>query len=253
MGSSGNPPTLYHFASGKGKKFLSIRSFVPKERCHSAFPSLEKDLKFKKNRTYPDSTVAFNSKRNPNAMWTIPILIGSVRRGRQSPTAARFIKTCMEATGKIRSPFLDLLEIALPVMEERLSERDDPPPGLADLSRAIASSDALVIVTPEYNNGIPGSLKNALDYLYDEFSHKPVGVVTISGGPYGGVNCLAQLRPVLLTMGAYPIAEKLPIAKIDEALSEEGIPRGPSLQNRAKAFIDELLWVTERFASVRKT
>lgn len=185
-------------------------------------------------------------------MWTIPILIGSVRRGRQSPKAARFIKIRMEATGKILSPFLDLLEINLPVMEERLSERDDPPPGLVELSRAIASSDALVIVTPEYNNGIPGALKNALDYLYEEFEHKPVGVVTISGGPYGGVNCLAQLRPVLLTMGAYPIAEKLPIAKIDEALSEEGAPKSPSLENRAKSFIDELLWLTERFSEQRR-
>lgn len=182
-------------------------------------------------------------------MWTIPILIGSVRRGRQSPKAARFIKDRMEGTGKIRSPFLDLLDIHLPVMEERLSERNDPPPGLVDLAQAISSSDALVIVTPEYNNGIPGALKNALDYLYAEFEHKPVGVVTVSGGPYGGVNCLAQLRPVLLTMGAYPIAEKLPVSRIDEALSEEGIPKNPSLENRAKAFIDELLWVTERLSS----
>jgi NAD(P)H-dependent FMN reductase len=183
------------------------------------------------------------------AKWTIPILIGSIRRGRQSPKAARFIKARLEATGRVSSPFLDLLDIGLPVMEERLSERDDPPPGLVDLSRAISGADALVIVTPEYNNGIPGALKNALDYLYDEFSRKPVGVVTISGGPYGGVNCLAQLRPVLLTMGAYPIAEKLPIPRIDEALSEDGVPMSPSLESRAKAFIDELLWLTERFAS----
>ena len=63
----------------------------------------------------------------------------------------------------------------------------------------------LSLVTPEYNNGYPGVLKNALDYFLPEYRRKPVGIVTVSSGGFGGINALAQLRLVLFLMGAYPI------------------------------------------------
>ena len=63
-----------------------------------------------------------------------------------------------------------------------------------------------MIIAPEYKNGYPGSLKNALDYLRPEvFRRKPIGIVTVSAGGFGGINCLAQLRLVCLAMGEVPI------------------------------------------------
>ena len=46
-------------------------------------------------------------------------------------------------------------------------------------------ADALIIVAPEYNNGYPGVLKNALDYLLPEYERKPIGIVTVSAGGFG--------------------------------------------------------------------
>ncbi|MHB8423409.1 MAG: NADPH-dependent FMN reductase [Leptospirales bacterium] len=175
------------------------------------------------------------------AQWIIPVLIGSVRRGRQTPKAALFIQYQMERTGKIAAPLLDLLTINLPVMEERLAYRDDPPPNLQVLSDRIRAAHALVLVSPEYNNGIPGVLKNALDYLYEEFHRKPVGIVTVSSGPYGGINALAQLRLVLLAMGAIPIPARLPIGKIETSLEENGSTDNDSLLKGAEGFIESLL------------
>ena len=177
--------------------------------------------------------------------WTIPVLIGSVRRGRQTPKAALFIKERMESTGEVTAPLLDLREINLPVMEERLEYREDPPPGLQFLSDRIRSGDGLVLVSPEYNNGIPGVLKNALDYLYGEFHRKPVGIVTVSNGPYGGINALAQLRLVLLAMGACPIPARLPVGNIETTLGEDGTTDRESLRKRADEFIRELLWAVQ--------
>ncbi len=174
----------------------------------------------------------------------IPVLLGSVRRSRQSPKVARWITEALQEDDRITSELLDLEELALPIMEERVRMRDDPPPGAVKLSEALASADSLVVVTPEYNHGYPGVLKNALDYLLPELKRKPVGIVTVSAGGFGGINCLAQLRLVLLAMGAAPIPASLPVSRVGQSFSDEG-PTDADFGDRATRFIDELVWWTE--------
>ncbi len=99
-------------------------------------------------------------------------------------------------------------------MEERLHRRDDPPPRLQEFGDKIGRADSFIIVSPEYNNGYPGVLKNALDYLLPEYERKPVGIVTVSAGGFGGINCLAQLRLVTIGMGAFPIPENLSVSHV---------------------------------------
>ena len=78
-----------------------------------------------------------------------------------------------------------------------------------------------MIVAPEYKNGYPGSLKNAFDYLPAGILRRtPVGIVTVSSGGFGGLNCLAQLRLVCLAMGGVPIPVALPVSRVDEAFDE---------------------------------
>jgi NAD(P)H-dependent FMN reductase len=115
-------------------------------------------------------------------------------------------------------------EFDFPMMEERLRFRDDPPPGLVEFSEKIARADSVVIVTPEYNNGYPGVLKNALDYLLPEYKRKPIGIVTVSAGGFGGINCLAQLRLVTLGMGAFPIPAALTISRVQDSFDLDGNP-----------------------------
>ena len=85
----------------------------------------------------------------------IPVLVGSVRRGRQSIKVARFARDRLRRAGA-EAPLLDLADFDLPIMEERLYRRDDPPPGLDRFSEAIREADAVVIVSPEYNGSMPG-------------------------------------------------------------------------------------------------
>lgn len=179
----------------------------------------------------------------------IPVLIGSVRRGRQSPKVAHWLHRRLTAEG-IESELLDLEELELPIMEERLRLRDDPPPGAVRLSEAVAAGDGLLIVTPEYNNGYPGVLKNALDYLLPEFKRKPVGIATVSAGGFGGISCLAQLRLVLLTMGATPIPASLPVSRVGQSFTDDG-PADDEFEGRADRFLAELRWWTEAAARQR--
>ncbi len=184
------------------------------------------------------------SKQAVEIMFYVPIILGSTRRGRQSDKVARFVLQRMKSAG-VETEILDLAEFRFPIMEERLRFRDDPPPRLREFADKMARADAIVLVTPEYNNGYPGVLKNALDYLLPEYRRKPFGIVTVSGGAFGGLNCLAQLRLVALGMGAFPIPASLPISRVQDTMEEDGSPRDVSYEKRAQAFIAELLWLTE--------
>lgn len=179
----------------------------------------------------------------------IPIILGSTRRDRQSSKVARFVFDRMQQREAVETEILDLLEYDFPIMEERLRFRDDPPPRLVEFSEKIERADSIVIVTPEYNNGYPGVLKNALDYLLPEYRRKPVGIVTVSAGGFGGINCLAQLRLVMIAMGALPIPASLPISRVQNSFDDEGNLLDQSYEKRAAAFLDEMLWFTEAIAA----
>lgn len=185
---------------------------------------------------------------NPDKLF-IPIILGSTRRGRESVKVARFVFERMEQRERIETELLDLLELNFPIMEERLRFRDDPPPGLKEFAGKIGRAAAVVIVTPEYNNGYPGVLKNALDYLLPEYARKPIGIVTVSAGGFGGINCLAQLRLVTLGMGAFPIPAALTVSRVQDSFDAGGTPQDPSYEKRAQAFIDEVLWFAEAISA----
>ncbi len=181
-------------------------------------------------------------------MFYIPIIVGSTRRDRQSIKVARFVLARLQRRPGVETELLDLLEYNFPIMEERLHQRDDPPPRLSEYAGKIARADSLIIVTPEYNNGYPGVLKNALDYLLPESERKPIGIVTVSAGGFGGLTCLAQLRLVTLGMGAFPIPEALPVSRVRDSFRDDGTPNEAVYEKRAAAFLDEVLWFTEAIA-----
>jgi len=186
-------------------------------------------------------------------MFYIPIILGSTRRERQSVKVARFVLARLQGREGVETELLDLLEYNFPIMEERLHRRDDPPPRLREYAEKISRADSLIIVTPEYNNGYPGVLKNALDYLLPEYERKPIGIVTVSAGGFGGINCLAQLRLVALGMGAVPIPENLSVSHAHDSFKEDGTPSEPIYEKRAKVFLDEVLWFTEAIATRKVT
>jgi NAD(P)H-dependent FMN reductase len=185
----------------------------------------------------------------PDAVFYIPIIAASTRRERQSIKVARFVLARLQKWPSVQTELLDLLEYNFPIMEERLHHRDDPPPRLAEFGDKIGRADSFVIVTPEYNHGYPGVLKNALDYLLPEYERKPIGIVTVSAGAFGGINCLAQLQLVTLGMGAFPIPASLPVSRVRDSFNQDGTPNDPAYEKRAADFLNEVVWFTEAIAN----
>jgi NAD(P)H-dependent FMN reductase len=186
----------------------------------------------------------------PNPM--IPVLLGSRRVGRRSERVARFLLHGLSAREGIDTELIDLAVVDLPILRERVEETENPPPSFPSFHDKIAAADGLVIVSPEYKGGYPGVLKNALDHLEAGiFRRKPIGIVTVSSGAFGGLSCLAQLRLVCLAMGGVPIPEVFPVSSVDSVFDEAGNPLDPRLESRRRQFLDELLWYTRALASPR--
>lgn len=163
-----------------------------------------------------------------------------------SGRVAAFVMQRLAAMPGIEPQLADLAEIQLPVMEERLGRIDPPPPGLAALGAAIAGANGIVIVSPEYNHGYPGALKNALDYFLPEFRRTPVALVTVSGGGHGGVNAWAQLVPVLVYMGAFVLPQTVAVSKVQDAFDAEGNAVDLAYVKRIDGMLAELRWLAER-------
>jgi NAD(P)H-dependent FMN reductase len=158
----------------------------------------------------------------------------------------------MSRRENIETEVIDLLEWNLPIMEERLRFHENPPESVREFSQRIARADSVVIVTPEYNHGYPGVLKNALDYLLPEYKRKPIGIVTVSGGNFGGINCLEQLRLVTLGFGAFPIPAALPVSRVQESFDAEGNPKEAFYEKNAENFINEVVWFAEAIKAQRE-
>ena len=133
-------------------------------------------------------------------MINIAIVTGSTRPGRNNEAVARWTfdvaKKCKDAEFEL----VDIADYHLPLLDEPL------PPSMGQYSRPhtkkwaakIGSFDAFVFVTPEYNHGISGALKNAIDYLFAEWNNKAAGFV--SYGSASGARAVEQLRLVLAEM-----------------------------------------------------
>lgn len=182
-------------------------------------------------------------------MYYLPIILGSIRRGRQSSKAARFIETHLRQHGQVETEILDLAEYDLPPMVERVRLRQDSPAGALALGEKLRRADGLVIVTPEYNHSYPGVLKNALDYFgADEYARKPFGFVTVSAGNFGGNMCLVQLQLLALGLGGFPTTAALPISTVQNSFDDEGAPLTERYDKGAAKFVADMVWFTEAIA-----
>lgn len=148
---------------------------------------------------------------------------GSLRRDSHNARLLRAAARELPAGVELR--IFDGLRDVPPYDEDE--DRDPAPPAVARLRDAIASADAVLIATPEYNSSIPGQLKNALDWASRPFPGSslrftPVAVIGASTGAFGAVWSQAELRKVLGASGARVVQDGLPVGYAHERLDPDG-------------------------------
>ena len=174
---------------------------------------------------------------NAERPLSIPVILGTPRKGRMSEHVARFVFGEVQKRAGIETELIDVRELNLPTADAGEAIKDE------NFSRVCARADALVIVTPEYNHGYPGLLKHALDTNLKEYIHKAVGVCGVSAGGFGGTRVIENLLPVLRELGLVTIFWDGNFSQVGKIFDESGALLDESYIKRMDKFLGELIWM----------
>jgi len=174
----------------------------------------------------------------------IVVISGSPRPQRTSHQVALAIFDRLKTMENISAKLFDIREADFPNLDYIYKKNPSASETMKNFSEAIAASDGIIIVSPEYNGSFSGALKNAIDYFYGEFSKKVIGVVSVSTGKMGGIRAVMDLQKLILALGAFPLPKYLTTPEVQNLFSN-GVITDERYAKQMDDFINELLWLTE--------
>lgn len=157
-------------------------------------------------------------------MANLKIITSTTRPGRKGPAVANWITALANEDGRFETELLDLDQINLPFMDEpnHPSLQQYQHEHTRKWSATINAADAFIIVLAEYNFGFPAPIKNALDFLFNEWKHKPVAFVSY-GGVSGGLRSAQMLKQVVTALNMMPLVESVAIPFFSKHITTEGL------------------------------
>lgn len=193
-----------------------------------------------------------------NTLLNIKVIAGSTREGRFSDKAAAWVAEEIKKQKEVMVEVLDLRDYEMPFFNESVSPSFKQEPfkdeAVVRFTKKIAEGDAFVIITPEYNHGTSGVLKNALDWVYPEWNNKPVAFVSYGG--VGGARAVEQLRLNTIELQMAPIraAVHIPGEQYFQVLFGKMDVKElfASLAQQVEVMITQLLWWTRALKNARR-
>lgn len=172
---------------------------------------------------------------------------GSLRPESLNTRFLRHLQRELEARGHQVSPFAGA-DLRWPLYEDGLA----PDPAIEAMAQAMREADGLLVVSPEYNAGIPGHLKNAVDWLStlspSPWTGLPVLLCACSPGAFGGSRGLISWRATLANMAALAVPQALPIPLADQNLDPTGRPVEDRTRQMTAQVLDGFLDLCGRLA-----
>ncbi|MBF6349352.1 MULTISPECIES: NADPH-dependent FMN reductase [Nocardia] len=164
----------------------------------------------------------------------LEVIIASIRPQRFAPVVADWFVRTARTRPEFDTGVIDLLHTPLP---PDLSET----PETERFRQRLATADAFVAVTSEYNHGYPASLKTALDSAKHEWRAKPIGFVSY-GGLSGGLRAVEQLRQVVAEIHMVSVRESVSFHRARKQFDAEGnTDNGPAI-DAAERMLTQLAW-----------
>lgn len=139
---------------------------------------------------------------------------------------------------------IDNRQLHLPIYDNFDNLSTEHKSTLKNLSKTLSDSDALILVSPEYNGGIAGALKNTLDYFRKEYEWKPVGLVSVTSGTLGGQNAMNQLAAFASYVGACISPTRLMVSQVQSIFDDPNGTEAKRFESNAEKFCTDLLMFT---------
>ncbi len=184
-------------------------------------------------------------------MTRIGIILGSTRPGRNGEQVARWLLELAQQRADADYELIDLADHPLPHLDEPM------PPARGQYqhehtkrwSQVIASYDGFVMVTPEYNHSTSGVLKNAIDYLCNEWRDKAVGFVSYGG--QGGTRAVEHLRLVAGELQMADVRSQVALSLSADFANYSTFTPGARQVSVAAAMLDQVVAWSNALAPLR--
>lgn len=185
----------------------------------------------------------------------IAVILGTVRKGRFSEKSAQWILEQAKKHGGASYELLDLRDYPMPFLSDetppsQVTDGNYPNEMVRSWAQKIRNSDGFIIVSPEYNHGTSGVLKNAIDHIYAEWNNKPVAFVS-HGSAAGGARAVEHLRLISVELQMAPIRAGVHIANYWDQLDEKGNWKSEPYNRAAEGMLTQLLWWTRALKAAR--
>jgi NAD(P)H-dependent FMN reductase len=178
----------------------------------------------------------------------ITILSGSPRINSVTVRVALHLKNWFTTNTNHEIDLIEMKDWNLPPVQTVWSTPDKAPAEFQALAQRIFSSDAFILVTPEYNGSYSPALKNMLDHFPKQL-HKSFGIVTASPGAMGGMRASQQLLQLVPALFGIASPSMLITPAVDKKFSPDGDLIDESFQAPVHTFVTEFLWLAEKLVT----
>jgi NAD(P)H-dependent FMN reductase len=176
-----------------------------------------------------------------NQILEVGIILGSTRPGRNGEAVSQWTYETANKRSDADFELIDIRDFNLPLLDEPI------PPSMGQYTKEhtkiwsakIDSFDAYVFVTAEYNHGIPGALKNAIDFLFKEWNNKVAGFVSYGGT--GGVRAVEQLRLVMAELKVATVRTQVQLSLHTDFENFTKFKPAPFQEKTANTMLDEVI------------
>ncbi|HEX2531872.1 MAG TPA: NAD(P)H-dependent oxidoreductase [Burkholderiaceae bacterium] len=174
-------------------------------------------------------------------MARLAVILGSTRPGRIGEAVAHWTYEIAKKRKDAEFEFVDIKDFDLPLLDEPVppSRGQYSKPHTQKWAAKIDSFDAFVFVTPEYNHGISGALKNAIDYLYKEWNNKAAGFVGY--GSAGGARAVEHLRLVMSEVQVATVRNQVMLSLFTDFENYSVFKPAPHHEGALNAMLDQLV------------
>src|SRR6202158_4244753 len=183
----------------------------------------------------------------------IAIIIGSTRPGRVGESVAKWVYELAQKRTDAEFELVDVKEFNLPLLDEPV------PPAMGQYSKEhsknwaakINSFDGYVFVTPKYNHGICGALKNAIDFVYREWNNKAAAFVGY--GSVGGARAVEHLRLVMAEVQVATVRNQVALSLFTDFENYTAFKPAAHLAKSVSQMLDQLIAWSGAMKSLRVT
>jgi len=173
----------------------------------------------------------------------IAVVLGTAREGRESEKVSSFIQ----------SRLLEHENVSVEAVDVKDHLHGETIPAWIEDDRTkkwkntVERSDAIIFIIPEYNHSYPGEFKILFDSAFKEYSKKPIAIVGVSSGGFGGTRVIEEFWHLVMAASGIPVPTSLNISNVKDSFTKEASAKDEHIVERTDKMIEDVLWYAEKF------